>query len=94
MEHGLTHLPKIVVRDNAIGAICHGASLAVPGVLKLHDDIERGSLVVIESLKGEAVALAKASLNYKEILSANHGIAARTSRVLMNRDVYPKTWKE
>jgi len=45
-------------------------------------------------LKGEAVALAKATMSYREILATNHGIAAKTSRVLMDRDVYPKTWKE
>ncbi|NHJ39678.1 MAG: RNA-guided pseudouridylation complex pseudouridine synthase subunit Cbf5 [Asgard group archaeon] len=94
MERGLTHLPKIVIRDNAIGAICHGASLAVPGILKLHDTIEKNTLVLLESLKGEAIALAKATMNYRDILSINHGLAARPTRVLMDRDVYPKIWKD
>ncbi|NHJ49916.1 MAG: RNA-guided pseudouridylation complex pseudouridine synthase subunit Cbf5 [Asgard group archaeon] len=94
MERGLTHLPKIVIRDNAIGAICHGASLAVPGIVKLHDSIEKDDLILLESLKGEGVALAKATMNHHEILAVNHGIAAKTSRVLMDRDVYPKEWKK
>ena len=94
MERGLTHLPKIVIRDNAIGAICHGASLAMPGVVRVDDIVEKDSLVLLESLKGEAVALAKATENSKTILAENHGIAARTNRVLMDRDVYPKDWKE
>jgi len=94
MERGLTHLPKIIIRDNAIGAICHGASLAVPGVLKVHDIIRPNDLILLESVKGEAVALAIAKMDAKAILEANHGIAARTSRVLMDRDVYPKVWKE
>ena len=94
MERGLTHLPKIVIRDNAIGAICHGANLAVPGILKFHDIIEKDMLVLLESVKGEAIALAKATLNSREISSADHGIAAKTTRVLMDRDVYPKEWKE
>ncbi len=94
MERGLIHLPKIIIRDNAIGAICHGASLAIPGVLKLHDSIVKGDLVLLESLKGEAVALAIAELNAAEIVAASHGLAARTTRVLMDRAVYPKVWKE
>lgn len=94
MEHGLTHLPKIIIRDNAIAAICHGANLAAPGVVKLHDTIDRNSLVLLESLKGEAVALAEATMNYRTILKSNHGIVAKTSRVLMDRNVYPKVWKE
>lgn len=94
MERGLTHLPKIIIRDNAISAICHGANLAVPGILKFHDIIEKDMLVLLESVKGEAIALAKATLSSREIVSANHGIAAKTTRVLMDRDVYPKEWKE
>ncbi|NHK32853.1 MAG: RNA-guided pseudouridylation complex pseudouridine synthase subunit Cbf5 [Asgard group archaeon] len=94
MERGLTHLPKIIIRDNAIGAICHGASLAAPGIIKIHDSIEKESLVLLESLKGEAIALAKTTMSYRDILTANHGLVARPSRVLMDRDVYPKTWKD
>jgi len=90
----IAHLPKIVIRDNAIGAICHGASLAMPGVVKIDDVIEKDSLVLLESLKGEAVALAKALESSKTILAEHHGLAAKTSRVLMDRDVYPKDWKE
>ncbi|HUT81118.1 MAG TPA: RNA-guided pseudouridylation complex pseudouridine synthase subunit Cbf5 [Candidatus Bathyarchaeia archaeon] len=94
MEHGLTHLPKVIIRDNAIGAICHGASLAVPGVLKLDNIIKKDDLVLMESLKGEAVALGYAKMDCKKILEINNGIAVKTSRVLMDRDVYPKVWKE
>ncbi|NHJ86022.1 MAG: RNA-guided pseudouridylation complex pseudouridine synthase subunit Cbf5 [Asgard group archaeon] len=94
MERGLIHLPKIVIRDNAIGAITHGASLAAPGVVKIDDIITKNDLVLFESLKGEAVALGSATMNCSEILETNHGIAAKTTRVLMDRDVYPKVWKE
>jgi H/ACA ribonucleoprotein complex subunit 4 len=94
MEYGLTHLPKMIIRDNAVGAICHGANLAIPGIIKLHDIIQKDDLVLIETLKGEAVALATATLSTKEILTANHGIAAVTKRVLMDRSVYPKVWKD
>jgi H/ACA ribonucleoprotein complex subunit 4 len=94
MERGLSHLPKIVIRDNAIGAICHGADLAVPGVVKLDNIVERNGLVLLESLKGEAVALAQAKMGAQEIITSNHGIAAKTTRVFMDRDLYPKIWKE
>ncbi|MBN1330685.1 MAG: RNA-guided pseudouridylation complex pseudouridine synthase subunit Cbf5 [Candidatus Heimdallarchaeota archaeon] len=94
MEHGLTHLPKVIIRDNAIGAICHGASLAAPGVLKLDNIIKKDDLILMESLKGEAVALGYATMDSKKILEINNGIIVKTSRVLMDRDVYPKVWKE
>ncbi len=93
MENALALVPKIYIRDSAVDAICHGASLAAPGVLLLETGISKGSLVALLTLKGEAVALARAEASTEEILNADHGIVAKTSRVLMPRGTYPKCWK-
>jgi H/ACA ribonucleoprotein complex subunit 4 len=93
MEKALTLIPKIHIRDSAVDAICHGASLTAPGVLSLETGIEADSMVAISTLKGEAVALAKALASSEEILKMNHGIVAKTERVLMPRGTYPKCWK-
>jgi H/ACA ribonucleoprotein complex subunit 4 len=50
-------------------------------------------MVALLTLKGEAVALAKACLATEEILNANHGTVATLERVLMERGTYPKVWK-
>lgn len=93
MESLFTHLPKIVVRDSAIGAVCHGAPLALPGITELDADITKGQPVLIESLKGEAVALAHADLDGRTMKERGDGVAARPERVLMPKDSYPKVWK-
>lgn len=93
MEKALEFIPKIYIRDSAVDAICHGASLTAPGVLQLETDIDKNSLVAIFTLKGEAVALGRATASTYEILNMNHGIVARTERVLMPRGTYPKRWK-
>lgn len=93
MEKALALIPKIHVRDSAVDAICHGASLTAPGVLSLETGIEAGSMVAIFTLKDEAVALARALASTEEILKMNHGIVAKTERVLMLRGTYPKCWK-
>ena len=93
MEKGLEHLPHIWIRDSAVDAICHGANLAAPGVVKLHDGISPGDLIVICTLKDEAVALGKALFSSKEMLEKTHGIIVDTERVLMKRDTYP-SWHE
>ncbi|MEW6070821.1 MAG: RNA-guided pseudouridylation complex pseudouridine synthase subunit Cbf5, partial [Candidatus Thermoplasmatota archaeon] len=67
-EKMILHLPKIIVRDSAVDAICHGANLAIPGVVKFDKNIEKGSAVAIFSLKHEAIALGKSLLNSKELL--------------------------
>jgi H/ACA ribonucleoprotein complex subunit 4 len=93
MEFGLSHLPKIVIRDNAVDAICHGAGLAAPGVLSLESDIEIGDVVAVYTLKGEGVALGYAQMKSADILRAATGIVVSTDRVFMEEGTYPKGWK-
>jgi len=93
MEKALALLPKIYVKDSAVDALCHGASLTAPGVASIETGIKAGSMVAILTLKGEAVALAEAQASTEEILSMAHGVVAKVKRVLMPRGTYPKCWK-
>jgi len=93
MERALALIPKIHIRDSAVDAICHGANLTAPGVLSLETGIHSGSMVTVLTLKGEAVALAKAVASTEEILNMGHGVVAETKRVLMPRGTYPKCWR-
>ena len=92
-EVAVEHLPKLVVRDGAVDALCHGASLAAPGVLTVETGISRGSLVALMTLKGELIALARATMTSKEIFEAEHGIVAKPDRVVMEVGTYPRKWK-
>ena len=93
METVLALIPKIVVRDSAVDAICHGANLTAPGVLSAETGIQRDAMVAILTLKGEAIALAKALLSTDELLDLSHGTVATLQRVVMPRGTYPKAWK-
>jgi H/ACA ribonucleoprotein complex subunit 4 len=93
MEKALELLPKIVIRNSAVDALCHGANLATPGILAIHTDIKPNDTVAIFTQKNEAVALAKALKPTQEILKTSHGLAAKTQRVLLPRGVYPKLWR-
>lgn len=93
MEFGLSHLPKITIRDNAVDAICHGAGLAAPGVLSLESGIEIGDVVAVFTLKGEGVALGYAQMKSADIMRAASGIIVSTDRVFMEEGTYPKGWK-
>ncbi len=92
MEEGLSHLPRIEIRDTAVDAICHGADLAAPGIVRVEKGIQPGDLVAIFTLKGEAVALGVAKASWKEMLHADRGIMVDTKRVLMEPGTYPKAW--
>jgi H/ACA ribonucleoprotein complex subunit 4 len=93
MENALALLPKIVVRDSAVDALCHGANLTAPGVLTVESGIAQDSVATILTLKGEAVALAQALVSSQEMLSLNHGVVAALNRVVMPRGTYPKVWR-
>lgn len=94
MEKALELLPRITVRDSAVAAVCHGANVTAPGVLSLETGIVKGDGVVVFTQKGEAVAFAQALASSEQALSMSHGFVARTIRVLMDRDVYPKMWSK
>jgi H/ACA ribonucleoprotein complex subunit 4 len=93
MEAALALIPKIVVRDSAVDALCHGANLTAPGILSVETGIEKGSMLAVFTLKGEAVALAKALVSTEEVLNLRHGTVATLERVVMPRGTYPKVWK-
>lgn len=89
----VANLPKIVIRDSAVDAIAHGAQLAVPGILKLHQGIKKGERVAVFTLKGELVAIGRAEMSSDEIVGSERGIAVRIERVFMEPGVYPAMWK-
>ncbi|MCL2476790.1 RNA-guided pseudouridylation complex pseudouridine synthase subunit Cbf5 [Candidatus Bathycorpusculum sp.] len=93
METALMQLPQIIVRDSAVDALCHGASLTAPGVLQVSTGIEKGNVIAIYTLKGEAIALGRAEVSTQDIVDMRHGTVATLARVLMPRNVYPKVWK-
>ncbi len=93
VEAAVEHLPKLVVRDGAVDALCHGASLAAPGVLQVDTGISQDDLVALMTLKGEVVALARASMTSKQIYEAEHGIVAKPERVVMLPGTYQRKWK-
>jgi H/ACA ribonucleoprotein complex subunit 4 len=94
MERLLDVVPKIVVRDSAIDALCHGANLAIPGVVEIDEGIEKDNMAAVVSLKGEGVALVKMELTSQEIMEKDTGLCASLERVLMNKGTYPSIWKK
>ncbi len=94
LENGVRHLPKIIIRDSAVSALCHGANLAAAGVLQLHSDIKRDDIVAIMTLKGELVATGVAQQSAEVITDAKSGIVVDISRVIMAPGVYPKSWQK
>ncbi len=93
IESSIGSTKRVVIRDSAVDAICHGARLGVPGLLSASASIAKGDLLVITSAKGELVATGKAMMSTEEMTSAKKGLASSTERVIMKQGTYPKLWK-
>ena len=94
IEDMLSDLPRVVVKDGAAAALSHGAPLLRPGVVSIDDDLNVGTEVLLVTIKGEAVAIAKMSQNSKVIPDMNQGEVAKPNCVLMKEDTYPRSWKK
>jgi H/ACA ribonucleoprotein complex subunit 4 len=93
IEFALSEIKSVVIRDSAVDALCHGAQLAIPGILKISPGISKGDLVGIYTQKGEIVALAEALMSESEIKDATNGYAFQTNRIIMAPGTYPKSWR-
>lgn len=83
---------RIVVKDSAVNAICYGAKLMIPGLLRYATDIEVHEEVVLMTTKGEAIALGIAQMSTVDLTTCDHGVVAKVKRCIMERDVYPRRW--
>ncbi|XP_074133876.1 H/ACA ribonucleoprotein complex subunit DKC1 isoform X2 [Sminthopsis crassicaudata] len=92
LEKLLTSHKRLVMKDSAVNAICYGAKIMLPGVLRYEDGIEVNQEVVVITTKGEAICVAIALMTTAVISTCDHGIVAKIKRVIMERDTYPRKW--
>jgi len=93
-ELGVTHIPRIIVNDGAVGAITYGAPLYIPGIVAFSKNIKEGDIIAILTIKGELVALGESILDAQKIMKKEKGQVTRDTRVLMPKDIYPPLWKK
>jgi H/ACA ribonucleoprotein complex subunit 4 len=87
-------LPRIIIRDTAVDAICHGASLAGTGVAAAEGAFSAGDPAGIFTQKGELVAVAQALVESGKIVPGSSGLVAAPRVVLMLPGTYPRGWKK
>lgn len=92
LERLLTGLKRVVLKDSAVNAICYGAKLMIPGLLRFSDGIEVGDTLAVISTKGEAVCIGIAQMTSGQMATVEHGVVLLIKRVIMDRDTYPKKW--
>lgn len=94
VEELLDYLPKIIISDSAVDAVCHGANLMKPGIAEMDTDLRKNDLVLIKTLKGEAVAVGKMMLSTEDIVQKQKGECVNLEKVIMKEGTYPSIWKK
>lgn len=92
LELLLTNFKRLVVKDSAVNAICYGAKLMLPGLLRFENGVEVNEEVVLMTTKGEAIAIGIAQMATADMAHCDHGVVAKIKRVVMDRDTYPRKW--
>lgn len=92
LESLLVGYKRIVVKDSAVNAVCYGAKLMIPGLLRFEANIEMNEEVVLITTKGEAIAIAIAQMSTVDLSTCDHGVVAKVKRCIMERDTYPRRW--
>merc|ERR1711953_1378420 len=92
LEALLTGHKRVIMKDSAVNAVCYGAKILLPGVLRYDDGIEMGMEIVVCTTKGEAICIAIAQMTTATMASCDHGVVAKIKRVIMERDTYPRKW--
>ncbi|MDT7876040.1 MAG: RNA-guided pseudouridylation complex pseudouridine synthase subunit Cbf5 [Sulfolobaceae archaeon] len=92
MEIATCGIPKILVSDGAVNAITYGATLNVPGIVA-YQNFKKGDSVAILTLKGELVAVGESLIDSSQLENMKKGEVIKPKRVIMERDLYPRSWK-
>ncbi|MEK6933047.1 MAG: PUA domain-containing protein [Nanoarchaeota archaeon] len=89
IEKAVEHLPKIWVLDSSVSSLCHGAYLSIPGISKYNNFYENETVAVM-TLKNELICLGNTQVDSEFISKNDRGMAVKTTKVFMKRDLYSR----
>jgi predicted rRNA pseudouridine synthase len=90
---GVSSLPRIVVRDSAVDALCHGAALAVPGI-SVYDEFSKGTNVTLLTSRDELIGIGTPLHSSKEVSALKHGLIISPHSIFMEPGTYARGWKK
>ncbi len=91
IETVTSHLPEIIIKDSAVDAICHGASLAGTGVVT-RDICQMGDTIAMNTMDGRVICIGETTISSSRYEPGDHGIVAHPKIVFMNPGTYPRLW--
>ncbi|MDD4137106.1 MAG: RNA-guided pseudouridylation complex pseudouridine synthase subunit Cbf5 [Methanoregula sp.] len=91
VDAAVPELPIVVVRDSAIDAVCHGASLAGVGVISCME-FGKDQTVAVLTEKREFVCLGKVLVPSASFKPGDTGLVLAPTTVFMAPGTYPRGW--
>jgi tRNA pseudouridine55 synthase/H/ACA ribonucleoprotein complex subunit 4 len=91
VDAAVPELPIVLVRDSAIDAVCHGASLAGVGVISCME-FGKGQTVAVLTEKKEFVCLGQALVPSASFKPGDTGLVLSPTAVFMAPGTYPRGW--
>jgi predicted rRNA pseudouridine synthase len=93
VDAAVPDLPRVIIRNTAIDAICHGAQLAGVGVVTC-DPFKKGDTVAVISRNNEFICLGTALLPSSEFTPGAPGLVIAPTAVFMRPSTYAQGWKK
>jgi len=91
VDAAVPELPIVVVRDSAVDALCHGASLAGVGVISCMEFVKDQTVAVLTERK-EFVCLGQALVPSASFKPGETGLVVTPTTVFMAPGTYPRGW--
>jgi predicted ribosome-associated RNA-binding protein Tma20 len=92
METSITSLAKVIIRDSAAGAICHGARLSSRGVVST-GSFQMEDMVAIFTGSGDLIGVGEALMSSSRIVPGEKGLIVAPRIVFPDAGAYPAIWK-
>ena len=91
VDAAVPELPLLIIRDSAVDALCHGASLAGVGVISCME-FGKDQTVAVLTEKKEFVCLGQALMPSASFKPGETGLIVTPTTVFMAPGTYPRGW--
>ncbi|PKL60479.1 MAG: RNA-guided pseudouridylation complex pseudouridine synthase subunit Cbf5, partial [Methanomicrobiales archaeon HGW-Methanomicrobiales-4] len=92
METSISGLAKVIIKESAAGAICHGARLSARGIIRV-DPFQMEDTVAMFTEAGDLIGLGEALMSSSRVIPGEKGLAIAPRMIFPEPDAYPAIWK-
>jgi tRNA pseudouridine55 synthase/H/ACA ribonucleoprotein complex subunit 4 len=92
METSITGFARVIIKESAAGAICHGARLSARGIIRV-EPFQMEDTVAICTEAGDLIGLGEALMSSSRVIPGEKGLVVAPRMIFPESDAYPANWK-